>query len=748
MLKSFLSFLLICLFLLSAGAQSFTIDPQVPAQSLTDTTEITYINSRLGSRFSFSPSFKDVGVHTGSLGFDMDELVELIIGIDTPDGLYCFQTSNLPKGGRYLQNQTAKMGMTSLQLTGETGTGIKVTATIVSPFTPSDDLEDTENIKTQIVPAFYILMDIENNSRRTVSGNYLVGFKKFPIAENNDFTLRYWAWERNATELYFADNINRENKKVIAGMRDKLQRHVSLHGYNALSTPLEIPRSTTFSDTLIYAAHHSGQVLFDKKYNTPLTYYYNHFWEDIFDVTAFARENAPALLQRSQNFEQLLTRSSIDPKEKWVIALSFRSDIANTFFLKDQWNNPRFYVVEGRFRHLNTVDVAHETELMALFAPWRLKLQLETWTDYIARKEVLVSETYRDRRLIQHREGMGAAEYGPFIYHDVGDQPYVSAQSDYQFGPHMAVEENSNFPLMLYWYWKLTGDDAFVRSHLGTVDLLLNSILNRDTSGSGLVDKAFGWTTYDKSDAIKRAPENVYLGIKQMMAYLVAADMFESLYVPYREFTGKYRTDISDGLGAAFPDDGYSMPGNKTLRMRQAEKYRGHAAHIVHTLTAAYEKYGYLPASLEESFPGWDQHSVVLGEGLFLPGLSGFSSEIIEPLIPLLTSSYQRAFDKSRQFYGITLSSGEPDTWFSKVMVSDMVAHYWYGIEQSTAHYAYRWNVNNYFAYNDGVESDNEGGFRRWTGFWYPRGVSSIGYLLRERGFTAPQREQFLKDLK
>ncbi len=748
MLQSFFSSLLISLSILPLGAQSFTIDPQVPAQALTDTTEITFINSRLGSRFSFSPSFKDVGVHTGSLGFDMDELIELIIGVETSDGLYCFRTSNLPRGASYLHNQTIRMGMTSLQLTGETRSGIKVTATIVSPFTPSDDLEDTENIKIQIVPAFYILMDIENNSRRAISGNYLVGFKKFPISENNDFTLRYWAWERNATELYFGDNINRQNKMVLAGMRDKLQRHVSLQGYNALSSSIEIPRGKTYTDTLIYAAHYNGQVLFDKKYNTPLRYYYNNFWEDISEVTKFARENAQQNIHKSQKFENILTRSSIDAKEKWVIALSFRSDMANTFFLEDQKNDPRFYVVEGRFRHLNTVDVAHETELMALFAPWRLKLQLETWTDYIARKEVLVSETYRDGRLVQHREGMSAAEYGPFIYHDVGDQPYVSAQSDYQFGPHMAVEENSNFPLMLYWYWKLTGDDAFVRSHLGTVDILLYSILNRDTSGSGLVDQAFGWTTYDKSDAIKRAPENVYLGIKQMMAYLVASEMFESLFVPYRHPTGEYRTDIEDGLGAAFPDDGYSMPGNETLRRRQAEKYRGHATHIVSTLQAAYEKYGYLPTSLDESFPGWDQHSVVLGEGLFLPGLSGFNSDIIAPLLPILTSSYRQAFDKSRRFYGITLSSDEPDTWFSKVMVSDMVAHYWYNINQSTAHYAYHWNLNNYFAYNDGVESDNQGGFRMWTGFWYPRGVSSIGYLFRESQFTAPQREKFLDGLR
>jgi hypothetical protein len=746
--KLFSIALLSLLFVVPSVSQSFSIDEKLPSQVLDDTTRITFVNARFGSRFSFSPSFQDLGVHTGSMGFDLDELTELLISLETDEGVYCFRTSGLPFGARYLKNQTIKMGMTSLQLTGETEGGTKVTTTIISPFTPSDNIDDEENIKIQIVPAFYIITDIMSYDGGPVKGNLRVGFKKFPVAETNDFTLRYWAWERNTTQLFFADNTRRENKMALAAITDKNQRHFSIQGYNGLETRFDLKSGSSFTDTLVYAVHHGGTVLFDRKYNTSLSFFYNKYWDNVFEVLDFARSNAGHVLQLSQSFENIITRSGIDPMEKWVVALSFRSDLANTFFLRDEKGNPRFYVSEGRFRHLNTVDVAHETELMAIFAPWRLKLQLETWTDYIARKEVLVSETWLDGRLVQHREGMSAAEYGPFIYHDVGDQPYVSAQSDYQFGPHMAVEENTNFPLMLYWYWKLTGDDAFVRSHLGTVDVLLYSVLNRDTSGSGLVDQGFGWTTYDKSDAIKRAPENVYLGVKQMAAYLVAADMFENLYVPYRKPTGEYRTDIEDGLGAAFPDDGYSMPGNETLRRRQAAKYRGEALHIVKTLQNAYEKYGYLPVSLDETFPGWDQHSVVLGEGLFLPGLSGFTSEIVDEVVPILKSSYEKAFEKSKTFYGITLSSDEPDTWFSKIMVSDMVAWHWYGINQSTAHYAFDWNVNNYFAYNDGVESDNEGGFRRWTGFWYPRGVSSLGYLFREKGFIATERESFLKEIR
>jgi len=727
-------------------AQSFQIDETIPSQILNDSTEITYLTSRMGSRFSLSPAFKDAGVHTGAMGFDLDELTGLLISVKTAKGEFCFRTAQAPSDMRYLLNQEAKMGMTGLQLSGETPEGLRVFFTLVSPFTPSNDLNDTVNIKKQIVPAFYFLVEVINQSGQAQKGDIKIGFRKRPVEPVADFMLRNWAWENYTHQLYFADNFQRNTKNMLSALREKGQRHFSYKGFNGLSTPLEIKKGDSVSDTLIYATYFDGEVLYNKKYNQPLHFYYLNYWESVNDVVDYASQNAPDLLGLSQRFENLITRSSVTAEEKWMIALTFRNDLANTFFLKNENNDPLFFVVEGRFRHLNTVDVAHETELMAVFAPWRLKLQLETWTDYIARKEVIVNKNSANPRASQHREGMSASEYGPFIYHDVGDQPNVSPQSDYQYGPHMAVEENCNFALMLYWYWKLSGDDAFVRSHLGTLDVLLYSVINRDTNENGLVDQGFGWTTYDKSDAIKRSPENVYLGVKQTMAYLVAADMFEQLFIPYRDNQGDYRTDVEDGTGSAY-GDGYSHPGNETLRNRQTKKYRNEAGIVINTLLGAYQKYGYLPASIDESFEGWHQHSVVLGEGLFLPGLAGFESEKLDDLVEALKDSYVKAFEQSQKKYGITLSSDEPDTWFSKVMVSDVVAGYWYNIPASTAHYAFQWNVNNNYAYNDGVESDNMGGFRRWTGFWYPRGVSSLGYLFRERQFVASQRKQFLKDL-
>jgi hypothetical protein len=274
------------------------------------------------------------------------------------------------------------------------------------------------------------------------------------------------------------------------------------------------------------------------------------------------------------------------------------------------------------------------------------------------------------------------------------------------------------------------------------VDVILYSVSNRDTDGNGIVDKGIGWSTYDNADAIKRSPENVYLGVKQMTAYICAAEMFQKLAI---KTDGKDIVEdvvgATDGTAVGFK---HNQVSNVELRNKQAKKYSQLAETIYNTLHNAYEKYGYLPCSLDESFEGWSQHSIVLSEGLFLPGLSGIDNELLNKAAEWMGKSYSDALERSVVSYGIKLSSEEPNTWFSKVMVSDVVAMYWFDKNFSSAKYAYEWNKNNYYAYNDGL--DREG--KTWIGFWYPRGVSSFGYFFYEKGFTAPQREKFLTDIK
>jgi len=716
----------------------------VPVLPLNENTKLTVLNSRLGSRFSFSFASADKAMHLGSLGYDLDEMTEFLIEVQTAKGNYCFRTSGLPDGSQYLLNQTVRVGMTEMELVGITPDGIKVSATIVSPFTISEALKDTTNLKMQIVPGYYLIFKIMNNGTKANSLVLRAGFKKNIVVGNSTYTdkafgVKTWVYGKQHSFLYFRDNSDYHNTVILATLNAP-KTLINKNGFNVFQTNLTVQPKVSVSDTLVLASFYNNQVIYDNKYNLPLNFYYTKFWNSSIEVTGYLKSNATEILNKTNRFENILTRSSIDGKEKWVNAIAFRSDIANSFLLIDKKDTARFYLAEGRFNHLSTVDVAHETELMAIFAPWRLKIQLEQWIDYVSRRVVDRGYTKYGH---PHKEGMSAAEYGPFIYHDVGDFPFVSPTTDYSFGPHMAIEENSNFALLLYFYWKLTGDNETVKNHLGMLDVLMQSMINRDTDNDGLADMGQGWATYDMADVIKRSPNNVLLGIKQLNAYLLASEMFEKLSIHGDRMHIDDVEGAQDGAAVGFKDL-LSIP-NQALRNKQALRYRDEASKISTSLKHAYAKYGYLPCSLDTLFKGWDQHSVVLSEALFYPMLGGFSSSILDSLMPIFKSSYEQALKKSIAPYGIRLASKEEGTWFSKIMLMDIVASYAFNINNSSANYTYAWNVNNYYAYNDGV---NEDGKTSWIGFWYPRGISSLGYLLREAKFKAYDRNVFIKDLR
>jgi hypothetical protein len=307
--------------------------------------------------------------------------------------------------------------------------------------------------------------------------------------------------------------------------------------------------------------------------------------------------------------------------------------------------------------------------------------------------------------------------------------PFVSETANYNYGPHMAVEENTSFVLLLYYYWKISGDDAFVKSLLGTVDVLLQSVMNRDTNGNGIVDIAYGWTTYDANEALKLSPDNTFLGAKQLSAYAVAAEMFRALAIKEQaKAIDATKVGVVDGEGAGYKHTGVAV-NNEQLRVKQALHFEKQANLILTTLKKAQKKYGYIPVSLAEDFPKWNQRSVVIGEGLFLPGLVGTKSPLLKELASVLKKDYAETYAQSITDYGIKLTTQEGTTWFSKTIVADVVAEQWYGIKHSTAPYIYEWNKNSPYAYNDGLLKKND----VWIGYWYPRGIAILGYWLLQK---------------
>jgi hypothetical protein len=728
---------------------SYPFDSTLPLTSLDEGTKLTVLNSRLGSRFSMSYVAAERGFHCGTLGMDSDEHTEFFVGLSAEDGskAYSLRTGSLPDGASWLQQQTLVIGLNAMRMTGTSPEGLKVTFTLVSPFTPSEKLEDTVSLKLQTAPFYYLLIDVANEGKIARKGLIKMAMKAIPWDVDKFSNFSTWRKGGFTPELRFKDR-SKGNGFIALAPLEGMLRHFDMQGYNGLQAPFELAAGGATQQVFIIAGHRTDPVLHSFKENQDYVFHYNRFFPHIQDVLKYAQQNINENLLRSAAFENLLIRSQRAPEEKWLFAINFHTDLANSILVHGRNKQPKFYLTEGRFRHMNTIDVAHETELMALFIPWRLKMQIEEWTNYLATKEIPISSIRTEHTVADAIEGVGASELGPYLFHDVGGYPYVYEGEHYHFGPYMPVEENTNIVFLLYWYWKLTGDEAFVRRHLGLLDVLLQSLRNRDSDNSGIADYGMGWSTYDVSDAIKRSPENVYFGVKQMAAYLMAADMFEKLPVTAtlpKNFHIKEKGEDGKSLsGEEKTKIEKSIIDNRYLRRRQAETYRKEASLILATLTKANKKYGYLPVSLDTQFEGWNQYSVLLGEGLFYAGLCGFTHPTLEKAAVLLKGTYQKAFEKSKTNYGIRLTSGEEPTWFSKIMVSDLVAQRWYGINQSTAHFAYHWNKNNMQAYQDGAFSDT----RPWPGNWYPRGISSLVYLLQEQNFTADQSARFLKGLK
>lgn len=710
---------------LTVCAQSFKVDQNLIATPLTDSTNFSLLNSRLGSRFTFSLLNEKQGIQTGSLGFDMDEQTDLLIGLTVNGKLYCLRTSKLPKNASYFKNQQLKFGPSSMQISGETPDGVKVDFTLISSFTSSKDLADSSAIKTQIFPGFYLQVNVVNKSQTALDCKLKVALAKTPVKGFNFMSLEPMKPDNTEQQVLFRDNASLNGKSALLAIKNPAKGTFSEKGFGGLLYEFNLPQQASKEFNQIYATYHEGTVIEDKRVNQPLKFYYTSYWKNIAEVLHYAKENYERNIRLTQEFEDNLMKRALTAQEKWVLALTFHTDLANTFFLLDNNSKARFYVSEGRFKHLSTVDVAHETEISAIFCPWRLKLQLSQWTDYIARAELTVPANPVQNKPA-YQQGMTAAEYGPYLYHDVGDLPFVSETANYNYGPHMAVEENTSFVLLLYYYWKISHDDAFVKSMLGTVDVLLQSVINRDTNGNGIADKAFGWSTYDANEALKLSPENTFLGAKQLSAYAVAAEMFRALSNKVElNLVETTKKGVVDGEGAGFKSIGIAV-NNERLRNKQALLFENEANLILSTLKKAQRKYGFIPVSLDENFPKWNQRSVVIGEGLFLPGLAGSKSPILSQLAAVLKKDYAETYAQSITDYGIKLTTQEGTTWFSKTIVADVVAAQWYGIKHSSAPYIYEWNKNSPYAYNDGLLKKDD----VWIGYWYPRGISILGYWL------------------
>ena len=177
MSKSLINFKAICLAVFMSFQTGSICGQDLLKSELNKDSDITILNSRFGSRFTFSLSMSECGVRTGSLGFDMDELTDFYIGIDDSSGNYLMRTSTKPSGSFYFEDQKLELGLTYSEIEGYTNSGMRTAFEIISPFTTSRDLQDIENIKIQTAPVFYFIVRVKNESTQVNHGRVKVALR-------------------------------------------------------------------------------------------------------------------------------------------------------------------------------------------------------------------------------------------------------------------------------------------------------------------------------------------------------------------------------------------------------------------------------------------------------------------------------------------------------------------------------------------------------------------------------------------
>lgn len=719
------------------------------AVGLNANSQFTLLNARGGSRFSFSFVAKENGYHIGAVGMDNDAAQQVLIGVGEGSGNYIFRGAGLPNGFEYLKNQKLHFGLSGHTLIGQTPKGLMVKAHLYAPFNPFDSLNETDKLKLFSAPIWYQEVEVTNNGNKPAIIPISIGMRSIPYDENKEMNFSYWRIGKPCKQLYYREGVQAERNFIgLSSLQTTNTTHFTLDGYHGLRDTISLKPKQSAKVVYLWSAHYKGKVLEDVKHNHILRFAYNRWFSDIKAVIQFGKKNLGNAQAAVVGLEKLLTQPSLQPSEKWMLALVFHSDWANGLLLETPNGQIAWYQTEGRFRHMNTIDVALETELIAPLYPWRLKLLLEQWSKHLAIHEQMVPSGRSAEFIKENIEGVSASELGPYLYHDVGNMPYLFGAEGYDFGPFMPVEENTNFVILLNWYRVLTGDEVFVKRHLGLALMLMESIINRDSNGNGIADYGVGWSTYDVSEALKRSPDNLYLGVKQLVAYQIAAEMALA-HPQIANHPKNADLEVIDEDGKSIDGNGKALfekagIDNRYLRNRQADKLMEQAKLIYLTLEKTIKENGYLPVSLEKSFKGWDQYCLVLNESLLYPALTGGTEKpLFEKVAELLKPTFIETVKRNKTTYGYKLSSGEPVTWFSKVMVADVVGRSFFNTSLNGSEYPYKWNKNNNQAYQDGAFSET----REWPGNWYPRGMASFGYLWQDSLFSPLKRKEWLQGI-
>lgn len=375
--------------------------------------------------------------------------------------------------------------------------GVLVTLKMYIPFRPKDEAYST-------VPVLYLSVAVRNlrgnyrwterKSRKTAGEVFIAFDDKFFTPERGEKILRlsYDLRAERKSDFYAAaeGSSSRQTDEIgllcggFGGRANELIGTFSLNE-GQKSEPILLAWSGCLPEIFEYRGEKCPFV-------------YSERFGDVSAVSAYAGEHEAEIRENAERLNAVFLDSDLGPSFDKLLCMSLHSYLMNTWLVKTA-ERKIFTVWEGNCYFNSTVDVEYtETPFYLMLFPDLMKYQLDMWPEF-AKKD---------------KEGM-------YLCHDIGEL----TEAEGQHYPHdMPVEESADYILMLYMYWKVTGDKDTVSRNRAFAEELLRFI-RRCGGESGLSHLHTANTLDDAGSAMQYGKEQVYLGMKTAYAYLCGGEI-------------------------------------------------------------------------------------------------------------------------------------------------------------------------------------------------------------------------------
>ena len=386
----------------------------------------------------------------------------------------------------------------------------------------------------------------------------------------------------------------------------------------------------------------------------PAPFKYTERFESLDDVVAWARANPDALADNSRRVDGIFAAANCSAARHHLLAQTLHSWLVNTWWtLAD--GRDLFTVWEGFCYYHSTVDVEYtQTPLYLAVWPELLGYELDAWPRFVTDGSAVLGEAGQELVMFTH---------------DIGR---ITDCSGTMYNHAMPVEENTNYVLMSYAYWRRIGDFSRVERHAEIIEKALRFVAACDTTGNGVPDTGMANTIDDASPAVQFGREQVYLAVKAMAALDVGAEMLAA-------------------AGRDMHCDAFREQAGRISRVIHETGWAGD--HFVTLLDAS--PHGVTDPWTGKTFegdgiPGWDAAHIYTANGLALLDMVGRTVDIDESRLRTdLAVATQRCMEKfgcrhSSYVHAANESTiGEGGTsspprvgWISMNMLRDISAFY------------------------------------------------------------------------